>query len=215
YLAGKTGTSEDENDAWFVGFTNDVTVAVWGGYDKANRRRTLGRGSTRGHTAGAIFRPLIPAAAEKPGRPRALGPPPPPAHPPPSGEAKRQLVMLPVDLRSGTRVAQGGQGTITEAFRSDGRGQIDDTQYRIVSELDAQLRIEGDQYGEQQYPDNYYRSSDRQNPDGYYRYYGSQGYRGAPSQQSPYYQRRGLFGSWSTQPVQRQPPPPQRPIEPG
>src|SRR6202034_2692412 len=29
YVAGKTGTSEDENDAWFVGFTNDVTVVVW------------------------------------------------------------------------------------------------------------------------------------------------------------------------------------------
>jgi membrane carboxypeptidase/penicillin-binding protein len=28
YVAGKTGTSDDENDAWFVGFTNDVTVAV-------------------------------------------------------------------------------------------------------------------------------------------------------------------------------------------
>jgi membrane peptidoglycan carboxypeptidase len=29
YVAGKTGTSDEENDAWFVGFTNDVTVAVW------------------------------------------------------------------------------------------------------------------------------------------------------------------------------------------
>src|SRR5262249_32107894 len=33
YVAGKTGTSDDENDAWFVGFTNDVTVAIWIGYD--------------------------------------------------------------------------------------------------------------------------------------------------------------------------------------
>ena len=35
YVAGKTGTSDEENDAWFVGFTNDVTVAVWLGYDNA------------------------------------------------------------------------------------------------------------------------------------------------------------------------------------
>ena len=42
YVAGKTGTSDDENDAWFVGFTNDVTVAVWIGYDNADgKRRTL------------------------------------------------------------------------------------------------------------------------------------------------------------------------------
>ena len=51
YVAGKTGTSEDENDAWFVGFTNDVTVAVWVGYDNgAGSRRTLGSGSTGAHT---------------------------------------------------------------------------------------------------------------------------------------------------------------------
>src|SRR5215831_2284447 len=43
YVAGKTGTSDEENDAWFVGFTNDVTVAVWIGYDNADgKRRTLG-----------------------------------------------------------------------------------------------------------------------------------------------------------------------------
>src|SRR6516162_6631450 len=42
YVAGKTGTSDDENDAWFVGFTNEVTVAIWIGYDNANgKRRTL------------------------------------------------------------------------------------------------------------------------------------------------------------------------------
>jgi penicillin-binding protein 1A len=49
YVAGKTGTSDEENDAWFVGFTNDVTVAVWIGYDNADgKRRTLGAGSTGG-----------------------------------------------------------------------------------------------------------------------------------------------------------------------
>src|SRR5262249_52492677 len=50
YVAGKTGTSDEENDAWFVGFTNDVTVAVWIGYDNADgKRRTLGGGATGGH----------------------------------------------------------------------------------------------------------------------------------------------------------------------
>ena len=127
--------------------------------------------------------------------------------------------MLPVDLATGSRVTERGQGgtTITEAFRTDGRGHADDTQYRIVSEADAALRIEGDQYGEQQYPDNYRYSyyGDRQNPDGYYyRYYGNSqgGYRVAPPspyQQSPQYpqhQQRGLFGSWSSDPPPQQQP---------
>src|SRR3954471_11952246 len=52
YVAGKTGTSDDENDAWFVGFTNDVTVSVWLGYDNATgKRRTLGGGATGGGVA--------------------------------------------------------------------------------------------------------------------------------------------------------------------
>jgi len=46
YVAGTTGTTDDENNVWFVGFTNDVTVAVWLGYDNADgERRTLGGGS--------------------------------------------------------------------------------------------------------------------------------------------------------------------------
>ena len=56
YVAGKTGTTDDENDVWFVGFTNDVTVAVWVGYDNADgKRRTLGGGRTGGSVAVPIF----------------------------------------------------------------------------------------------------------------------------------------------------------------
>lgn len=38
--AGKTGTTEDFNDAWFCGYTPYYTAAVWYGYDNANGRRT-------------------------------------------------------------------------------------------------------------------------------------------------------------------------------
>src|SRR5262245_17725983 len=84
YVAGKTGTSDDENDAWFVGFTNDVTVAVWIGYDNADgKRRTLGGGSTGGHVAVPIFEPVIQAIWAH-GAPKA-------ALAPPSPEAKSHL----------------------------------------------------------------------------------------------------------------------------
>jgi penicillin-binding protein 1A len=63
YVAGKTGTSDNENDAWFVGFSNEVTVAVWLGYDNADgKRRTLGGGATGGGVAVPIFEPVIEAA---------------------------------------------------------------------------------------------------------------------------------------------------------
>ena len=52
-IAAKTGTSESENDAWFIGFSNDFTVATWIGYDNPDNkhRRTLGKGQTGGKTA--------------------------------------------------------------------------------------------------------------------------------------------------------------------
>ena len=57
YVAGKTGTSDNENDAWFVGFSNEVTVAVWLGYDNADgKRRTLGRRRNRRGRCGSHFR---------------------------------------------------------------------------------------------------------------------------------------------------------------
>ena len=63
FVAGKTGTSDEENDAWFVGFSNDVTVAVWVGYDNAvGKRRTLGSGATGGAVAVPIFQPVMQAA---------------------------------------------------------------------------------------------------------------------------------------------------------
>jgi penicillin-binding protein 1A len=42
-LAGKTGTVDDNTDAWFVGFDPDLTVGVWVGYDE---KRTIGRNET-------------------------------------------------------------------------------------------------------------------------------------------------------------------------
>ena len=43
-IAGKTGTSDDERDAWFVGFTPELVVAVWVGFDQP---RSLGLASSR------------------------------------------------------------------------------------------------------------------------------------------------------------------------
>jgi penicillin-binding protein 1A len=129
YVAGKTGTSDEENDAWFVGFTNDVTVAVWIGYDNADgKRRTLGGGATGGHVAVPIFEPVIQAVWANVAPRTALAPP--------SPEAKRQLACKSIDLESGEAVAGAGR-MITECFRIDRNGQILDTQYQLVSREEA------------------------------------------------------------------------------
>ena len=124
-VAGKTGTSDDENDAWFVGFTNDVTVAVWIGYDNADgKRRTLGGGSTGGGVAVPIFEPVMQAVWANVAPKAALAPP--------SPEAKRQLQCKSVDHDSGEKSTGGGK-EITECFRVDAKGKVLDTQNLLVS----------------------------------------------------------------------------------
>ena len=85
-IAGKTGTTNDEKDAWFVGFTPDLAVGVYMGYDKP---RHLGRGATGGHLSAPIAKDFFKAAlADKPAIPFA----------PPPG-----IKLIRVDPKSGQR----------------------------------------------------------------------------------------------------------------
>ncbi len=132
YVAGKTGTTENAVDGWFIGFTNDVTVAVWVGYDNADRkRRSLGSNETGARLALPIFQPIIEAIWAEHIAPKTLlsGPSP---------EAKRLLVDAPIDYMTGERVASGG---FIEHFRRD----AEDTQYQLVSR--EGLYYQGDQWG--------------------------------------------------------------------
>jgi membrane carboxypeptidase/penicillin-binding protein len=124
YVGGKTGTTDNENDAWFVGFTSDVTVAVWVGYDNARGKQTLGRGSTGGHTAVPIVEPIIQATWNTVGPKTLL--------PPPSPEAARHLKALPIDYASGQKLAANSRGGFTEYFKLDASKKVRDTQYSLA-----------------------------------------------------------------------------------
>src|SRR5215468_2676674 len=66
-LAGKTGTTNDSKDAWFVGFSPDLAVGVYVGYDQP---RSLGGKETGGAIAAPIFRDfMMEALADKPATP--------------------------------------------------------------------------------------------------------------------------------------------------
>ena len=51
-VAGKTGTTNDLHDAWFIGYTPELAAGVWVGYDSA---RNLGKNETGGRAAAPIF----------------------------------------------------------------------------------------------------------------------------------------------------------------
>jgi penicillin-binding protein 1A len=99
-VAGKTGTTNDEKDAWFIGFTPDIVVGVYIGYDKP---RHLARGATGGHLAAPIVKDFLKAAlADKPGIPFRVPP---------------GIKLIRVDAKTGMRVGPSTQKAILEAFK--------------------------------------------------------------------------------------------------
>ncbi len=99
-LAGKTGTTNDVRDAWFVGFSPDLAVGVYVGFDEP---RPLGAGESGSGTAVPIFGEFMQEAlADRPDRPFPIPP---------------GTVMAWVDRETGYRASQGGSGAILEAFR--------------------------------------------------------------------------------------------------
>jgi penicillin-binding protein 1A len=98
--AGKTGTSNGQRDAWFVGFTPDLLAAVWVGFDDMKK---LGRGEAGGKTAAPIWADFMSKATA--GRPTKDF-----AQPP-------GIVVQRIDRASGLLAAAGQEsGTLDEVF---------------------------------------------------------------------------------------------------
>ena len=99
-IAGKTGTTNDEKDAWFVGFSPDLAVGVYIGYDKP---RHLGRGATGGHLAAPIVKDFMKLAlADKAAVPFRV----------PAG-----IKLIRIDSRTGMRAGPGSEKVILEPFK--------------------------------------------------------------------------------------------------
>ena len=116
-VAGKTGTTNDYNDAWFIGYSPDLVVGVFIGYDTPH---SLGTGSTGGVLAAPVFTEFMTLAL-------ADSPPIPFAVPP-------GMQLIPIDRATGLRVSGGGAGTILEAFRP---GTSPPNDFSIIGFVDA------------------------------------------------------------------------------
>ncbi|AMA57972.1 penicillin-binding protein 1A [Bradyrhizobium sp. CCGE-LA001] len=133
-VAGKTGTTNEAKDAWFVGFSPDIAVAVYMGYDKP---RPLGKGNaaTGGHLAAPIVRDFLKLAlADKPAVPFKV----------PAG-----IKLVRVAAKTGMRAGPGETGgTILEAFKP---GTAPPDNYSVIGVADADGRMPASQ---QQQPDS-------------------------------------------------------------
>jgi penicillin-binding protein 1A len=119
-IAGKTGTTNEEKDAWFVGFSPDLAVGVYIGYDKP---RHLGRGATGGHLAAPIVKDFMKVAlADKPAVPFRV----------PAG-----LKLIRIDSRTGMRAGPGSEKVILEAFKP---GTAPPDNYSVAGYSDAEAR---------------------------------------------------------------------------
>src|SRR5215470_12540470 len=118
-IAGKTGTTNEAKDAWFIGFSPDIVVGIYMGYDKP---RPLGRGNaaTGGHLAAPIARDFLKLAlADKAAVPFKV----------PAG-----IKLVRVDARTGMRAGPESGRTILEAFKP---GTAPPDNYSVIGVADA------------------------------------------------------------------------------
>ncbi|MFN4141318.1 penicillin-binding protein 1A [Aestuariivirga sp.] len=99
-VAGKTGTSNEERDAWFIGYTPDLVVGTYVGYDNP---RPMGKGRTGGELVAPIVAEFMQMALrDKPATPFRV---------------PRGIELIPIDAKSGKRGIFGQDGVILEAFK--------------------------------------------------------------------------------------------------
>lgn len=106
-VAGKTGTTNDEKDAWFVGFTPDLVAGLYIGFDLPS---SLGRGGTGSSLSAPVFNEFMQAAVKDTPVSKFVIPP--------------GMNLIPIDRKTGMAAMQGDPNTIIEAFKP-GTGPAD------------------------------------------------------------------------------------------
>ncbi len=99
-LAGKTGTTNENTDAWFVGFTSNLVIGVYVGHDEP---KTLGKYETGAKTALPIFKSFIKKSVKRSeARPFKVA---------------KNIKFFVIDQKTGRKADFGSKTTIIEAFK--------------------------------------------------------------------------------------------------
>ena len=101
-IAGKTGTTNKNTDTWFIGFTSNLVVGVYVGYDEP---KTLGKFETGAKTAMPIFKSFITQAIKKENtRPFKV---------------PENITLMVVDSQTGQKVSFTSKKTLIESFKKE------------------------------------------------------------------------------------------------
>ncbi len=101
-IAGKTGTTNENTDAWFIGFTSNLVIGVYVGFDEP---KSLGRYETGAKTAMPIFKTFVKKAIKK-GDARPF-------------KVAKNINMMVIDSKTGKKANFGSKETIIEVFKKN------------------------------------------------------------------------------------------------
>jgi penicillin-binding protein 1A len=99
-VAGKTGTTNDEKDAWFVGYTPNLVVGLYVGFDTP---APMGRGATGGGLAAPVFNEFMQDALKD--------------TPPAKFKVPDGMQQIAINRKTGMWANEGDPDTIIEAFK--------------------------------------------------------------------------------------------------
>ncbi len=124
-VAGKTGTTNDQGDAWFMGFSPDVMTGVWVGHDES---QFLGWGETGSRAAAPIWVDYMSTSlAERPVRDFSV---------------PESIVFSRIDRKTGLLASDTSTDTVFQAFLSGSEPTESETTARTTSEGRRLLRLD-------------------------------------------------------------------------
>ena len=120
-VAGKTGTTNEEKDAWFVGYTPNLVAGVYVGFDTP---RPMGKGQTGGGLAAPIFEQFMKEALAD--------------REPTDFQVPEGMTIMAINRSTGMRANSGSAGSILEAFKP-GTGPA--TTYAVIGMDEVTRRV--------------------------------------------------------------------------
>ena len=123
-LAGKTGTTNDNNDAWFIGFSSNLIVGVYVGYDNP---KTLGKNETGSKVALPIFKDFVENALFKEDFK--------------DFEIPENIYLTSINYDTGIKSAPGEKNSIIEALKLKDVNNIDNKNLISTNDGDKNIKF--------------------------------------------------------------------------